>query len=114
MFLSLMWLRVFKFSSKSVPYGRTSCFPSWDLHLYIYIDWLIGRVRHSTGLIEIVESMILMNFEKTLGKNLREFLFGNSQTGSASRGLQISYMELGTPYKTRSYLFCQTKIHFWE
>ena len=51
-----------------------------------------------------------------MDKRLREFLFGNSQIGFGNQGLvlQVSYMELGTPYKTWSYLFYQTKIWFWE
>ena len=61
---------------------------------------------------KLVESRTLLNFEKTLSKSLREFFFGNSQIGFASQGLQISYMELGTPHETRFYLSYQTKFSF--
>lgn len=76
--------------------------------------YLIGRVKDSIDVFDLVESRILI--EKILDKRLWEFLFGNSQIGFASQGLilQVLYMELGTPYKTWSYLFYQMKIRFRE
>ena len=58
--------------------------------------------------------------QKSLFKNEREreilvvkkFLFGNIQTEFKSQGLlyKVLCTELGTPYKTQSYLHYQTKI----
>ena len=85
-----------------------------NVELRASLIYLIGRVKNSIDIFDLVESRILI--EKILDKRLREFLFGNSQIGFMSQGfvLQVLYMELGIPYKTRSYLFYQTKIRFRE
>ena len=47
-------------------------------------------------------------------KHERIFI-GTSQIGSTSQEIvfKVSYIELGTPYETRPYLFYQTKTQFW-
>ena len=69
-----------------------------------------GRVKDSIDEFDLIELKTLV--KKTLNQNLREFLFGNSQTRSTSQGLvsKALCMELGTPHETQPNLFYQTKI----
>ena len=64
----------------------------------------------------MVESRTPLGFgvEPKTPKHERIFI-GTSQIRSMSQGIifKVSYIELGTPHKTRPYLFYQMKIQFW-